>query len=72
MSAHRLGWRVYLCTPEFWFYVYTVVEAKGEREAIEIVRGMITPGDFPLRAKLTSVSDEDCLPMLPAPGADLS
>lgn len=61
----KLGWRIYVCTRDWEFYAYTVVGARSEKEALETVLTVITPGKLPLRARVATVEDVDSLPLLP-------
>ena len=60
--ATKLGWRVYICHTQFDFYCYTVIGARGEAEAIEIVSHIVPAGNLRLRAKLVSVDERDLPP----------
>ena len=53
-------WRVYVVTGnDFDIYAYTVIGCRGEKEAIDIIRTVITPGSRGLRVKLVSIPESE-------------
>jgi len=63
LPTSRLGWRIYVVTGrDFDLYAYTIIGARGEMEAMEIARLVITPGDCQLRAKLVTIDEKDLPP----------
>ena len=44
-----------MCHTAFDFYAYTVIGARGEAEAIELVSHLVPAGNLRLRAKLVTV-----------------
>jgi len=55
----RVGWRVYVVTPQFDFYAYTVFGVTGPREAREAMSGLITPGALKLKVVQVIVPEGD-------------
>jgi hypothetical protein len=63
MAANeQLGWRVYVRAGAWDIYSYTVLGAKGEKEACAIVKSLVCTGDLKLRGMVTTVVMEDLLP----------
>ena len=52
-----------MCHTAFDFYAYTVIGARGEAEAIELVSHIVPAGNLRLRAKLVSVDERDLPPV---------
>ena len=67
MGTARLGWRIYVRHTHFDYYAYTIIGAKGEAEAFDIARSVITPGNLKLRGKLVTIDLDDYPPPPPTP-----
>jgi hypothetical protein len=62
LSGERLAWRVYIAGKDFYFYAYTIMGVKGEREAVDTV--LEAMGMIGLRVKVivATVKESDLIP----------